>query len=80
MHKYAFFNFQSLIDFDVYKNITILILSIIFDASDFFSLQYLQCTQNSHKKIFRIHLIELQKKNHKKCVFLLRKLTFVSII
>ena len=59
MHKYAYFNFQSLIDFDVYKNITILILSIIFDASEFFSLQYLQCTQNAHQKFFRNHLIEL---------------------
>ena len=67
MHKYAFFNFQSLIDFDVYKNITILILSIIFDASEFFSLQYLQCTQNTHKKIFRNHLIELQKITKKLC-------------
>ena len=48
------FNFQSQINFDVYKNITILILSIIFDASEFFSLQYLQSTQNTHKKILEI--------------------------
>ena len=54
MHKYAFFNFQSLIDFDFYKNKNILIFKVIFDMSEFFSLQFLQRTQNSYKKILEI--------------------------
>ena len=69
MHKYAFFIFQYLIDFDVYKNITILILSVILDASEFFILYNIyHVLQNAHQKNFGNHLIELQKK-HKKVYF-----------
>ena len=63
-----FFNFQSLIDFDFYKNKNILIFKVIFEMSEFFSLQFLQRTQNSHKKILEIIWLN-SKKSLKNCIF-----------
>ena len=68
MHKYAFFNFKSQIDFDVYKNVTILILSIILTLPIFFLYNIYNVLKILTRKFLEIIWLNF-KKSPKYCVF-----------